>query len=118
MDDCGRRGRTGTRKALWHLVPDQQEAVDQFLCASSPLGFGLIALGVCYWITDIKQWRGSWTKPFLIFGSNAIAAYTIARWLFGVGEFLWDRAAQRPKAFYGHEYVYQRFFSPLGSQNF
>ena len=41
-------------------------------------GFALVLLAFCYWVLDIKQWRGAWTKPVLIFGMNAIAAYGFA----------------------------------------
>jgi predicted acyltransferase len=41
-------------------------------------GLALMILALCYWVLDIRQWRGSWTKPFLIFGMNAIAAYVCA----------------------------------------
>jgi predicted acyltransferase len=44
-------------------------------------GLALIVLALCYWFLDIKQWRGAWTKPFLIFGMNAIAAYVCADFL-------------------------------------
>jgi predicted acyltransferase len=41
-------------------------------------GLSLVCLAVCYWVTDVKRWRGWWTKPFLVFGMNAIAAYICA----------------------------------------
>jgi len=41
-------------------------------------GCALICLAACYWINDVKLYRGIWTKPFVIFGTNAIAAYTFA----------------------------------------
>ena len=41
-------------------------------------GCALVCLAACYWITDLKQHRGAWTRPFVIFGSNAIAAYALA----------------------------------------
>jgi predicted acyltransferase len=41
-------------------------------------GFALLCLAICYWITDIKHRRGWWTKPFTIFGTNAIAAYVLS----------------------------------------
>ncbi|HVP54974.1 MAG TPA: heparan-alpha-glucosaminide N-acetyltransferase domain-containing protein [Candidatus Eisenbacteria bacterium] len=41
-------------------------------------GCALVCLAACYWITDVKQHRGVWTKPFVIFGTNAIAAYALA----------------------------------------
>ncbi len=41
-------------------------------------GCALICLAICYWITDVKLHRGWWTKPFVVFGTNAIAAYALA----------------------------------------
>jgi predicted acyltransferase len=41
-------------------------------------GLALICLTVCYWVLDVKRWRGSWTKPFVVFGMNPIAAYVFA----------------------------------------
>ncbi len=37
-------------------------------------GLALALLTACYWTIEIKKWR-RWTKPFEIFGMNAIAAY-------------------------------------------
>lgn len=37
-------------------------------------GLGLCLLGLCYWSLEIKHWR-RWSKPFEIFGLNALAAY-------------------------------------------
>jgi predicted acyltransferase len=41
-------------------------------------GLALLCLAICYWITDFHQHRGWWTKPFVIFGINAIAAYVLS----------------------------------------
>ena len=41
-------------------------------------GCALIALAACYWVCDIQRHRGAWTKPFVVFGTNAIAAYVLA----------------------------------------
>jgi predicted acyltransferase len=41
-------------------------------------GCALIVLAVCYWLTDIHMHRGWWTKPFIIFGKNAIVAYILS----------------------------------------
>lgn len=37
-------------------------------------GMALCFFGFCYWLIDIKGFK-SWTKPFVIFGVNAIALY-------------------------------------------
>jgi predicted acyltransferase len=63
-------------------------------------GLALITLALCYWVLDIKQWRGPWTKPFLVFGMNAIAAYVCAAFMShllgatGAGEWLYARLIQ------------------------
>ena len=44
-------------------------------------GCALAVLAFCYWITDVKQHRGWWTKPFVVFGTNAISAYALAELL-------------------------------------
>src|SRR5581483_3234607 len=71
-------------------------------------GTALIALGVCYWVLDTKQWRGVWTKFFVVFGMNAIAAYVfaelIAHWI--------DRMPARDGMNW-QEAVYEKMFAPL-----
>jgi predicted acyltransferase len=47
-------------------------------------GLALICLALCYWIADVKQHRGLWTKPMLVFGKNAIAAYVLSEALAAV----------------------------------
>ena len=37
-------------------------------------GWALLCLSVCYWLIDIKGYKG-WTKPFLVYGVNPITAY-------------------------------------------
>lgn len=39
-------------------------------------GLGMIFLAICYWVIEMRGWRG-WSKPFEIFGLNAIAAYVL-----------------------------------------
>jgi predicted acyltransferase len=63
-------------------------------------GFALVCLAVCYWAIDVKLYRGWWTRRFVIFGSNAIAAYVISELLGGT--FGWkERALQRTFAHFG-----------------
>jgi predicted acyltransferase len=44
-------------------------------------GFAVACLSMCYWITDVKQRQGWWTTFFVIFGTNAIAAYVLSELL-------------------------------------
>jgi predicted acyltransferase len=79
-------------------------------------GLALICLAACYWATDIKRWRGNWTKPFLIFGRNAITAYTIA-WIFA--ELLESVSVRlNGETLSLHGYFFQRFCVALGSPPF
>lgn len=41
-------------------------------------GIALILLALFYWLADVKQHRGPWTRPILVFGTNAIAAYFLS----------------------------------------
>lgn len=73
-------------------------------------GLSLICLALCYWVLDIKQWRGRWTKFFLVFGMNPIAAYVFSEVIsHALDNF---RTAAGPD---WQESVYQHFFAVLGS---
>jgi len=74
-------------------------------------GFAMLALAACYWIVDVRAWRG-WTSPFLVFGMNAILAYALAALVSEVStDFeLTDAAAGRDTTLHG--LLYQRYFVP------
>jgi predicted acyltransferase len=40
-------------------------------------GFAMVILALCYWLVDMRGWRG-WAQPFLVFGSNAITAFVLS----------------------------------------
>jgi predicted acyltransferase len=71
-------------------------------------GAALIGLSLGYWILDVQGWRGRWTKFFLVFGMNAIAAYVfaelIAHWI--------DRLMLKDGSTW-QEGFYQMTFEPL-----
>ena len=79
-------------------------------------GWALVCLSVCYWATDIKQWRGAWTKPFVIFGANAIAAYTFAI-IMETCVYVFP-AQLNEQTVSWHDFIFQRFFAPLASPSF
>ena len=71
-------------------------------------GIALICLALCYWILDVQQWRGRWTKFFLVFGMNPIAAYVFAEMI--------SHTLDRLRAAGGtnwQESAYQHLFAPL-----
>lgn len=40
-------------------------------------GAALLLLGLCYWVIDIKGYK-AWSKPFVIFGVNALAVFVLS----------------------------------------
>jgi predicted acyltransferase len=73
-------------------------------------GLGLICLAFCYWLLDIKQWRGRWTKFFLVFGMNPIAAYVFSEMISSTLDRLRSAAGTD-----WQESIYENWFAPLGS---
>src|SRR3984885_11986719 len=73
-------------------------------------GLALLGLSLCYWIADVKKWRGLWTKPLLVFGMNAIAAYVFAEILSELLDHMHTGSGQS-----WQESVYEKIFVPLSS---
>ena len=48
-------------------------------------GFALVFLALLYWGLEIKQWRGAWTFPLLVFGMNSIAGFVADSFVYGPG---------------------------------
>ncbi len=77
-------------------------------------GFALVLLALCYWVLDIKQWRGRWTIPVEVFGVNAIAAYILSE-VGGTGlERLMLHLADGSSMSF-QDFVYERWLAPLAS---
>jgi predicted acyltransferase len=48
-------------------------------------GAALLTLALFYWIVEIRNWRGIWTMPFLVFGMNAISGFVADSFVYGPG---------------------------------
>ena len=76
-------------------------------------GVALACLALCYWLADMKQWRSGWTKPILVFGKNAIAAYVfsevLASTLYAV------RVGAGAHSTPLQDYLYTHLFEPYAS---
>ena len=66
-------------------------------------GMALIVFAICYWIVDVQGWR-RWTRPFVIFGMNAIAMFVFSGLL---ARILMLNGWKQP--------IYQALFAPLAS---
>jgi predicted acyltransferase len=76
-------------------------------------GLAMILLAALYWLSDVKQHRGLWTHPILVFGTNAIAAYFLSEALAAALS-----SVSIPSGRGGvtlQDYVYSHWFAPLGS---
>jgi predicted acyltransferase len=74
-------------------------------------GCALICLAACYWINDVNLRRGLWARPFVIFGSNAIATYTLAELVSSSLLNLQIHIAGRVVTL--QDYIYQSAFGPI-----
>ncbi len=75
-------------------------------------GFAMILLAACMWIVDVKGWK-KWAWPFLVFGSNAIAAFFFATLLAKLSVIYHVHSGGR--AITWHGYVYSHFFANLAT---
>jgi len=76
-------------------------------------GFAILMLAACYWIVDVREWR-AWTRPFLVFGMNAILAYALAALVSEIStDFEFTGSHGRETTLHG--WLYQRFFVPHAS---
>ena len=51
-------------------------------------GMALQLLALCYWLVDIKGYEG-WAKPFLVFGTNALAVYFLSEYFVLLASLVW-----------------------------
>jgi predicted acyltransferase len=75
-------------------------------------GFAMVILALCYWLVDMRGLR-RWAKPFVIFGSNAIIAFTLATFLAKISVIYQVNVDGRRMTWHG--YVYSHFFMNLAS---
>jgi predicted acyltransferase len=75
-------------------------------------GLALCGLGGCYWIADVRG-RSRWTKPFVVFGVNAITIYVVSELL---GNTIGTLRVGDGISLKG--WVFQNVFAPLASPPF
>jgi len=80
-------------------------------------GLALIVFGLCYWLLDVRKARWIPTRPAIVFGMNAIAAYVFSEVfaaLLNVGR--WPGSDPSSGSF--QERIFETVFAPLGSPEF
>jgi len=77
-------------------------------------GLALVFLAAFYWVSDVKQYRGLWTRAILVFGTNAIAAYIFSEALAAtMSSFAVTQANGVVVSV--QDYVYSHWFAPFAS---
>ena len=97
------------------VIWDQWLPINKNLWTSSYVlfttGWALIILGTIYWMIDVKGWKG-WTKPFTIFGMNAITVFMISELVaILLWNIVWQGSGPHPVTL--HDWLYQLLFTPL-----
>jgi predicted acyltransferase len=73
-------------------------------------GFALVVLASFYWIIEMKNLRGWWTMPILVFGMNSIAGFVADSVVWGPGYAFHLKTADGMLVPW-HEAFYVRFLS-------
>lgn len=76
-------------------------------------GLALCFLGFCYWLIDIKGYR-RWSKPFVIFGVNALALFVFSGLLAKI-LFLIKVSGADGKPISLQKWIFDSIFMPLAS---
>ena len=76
-------------------------------------GWSVLILAACYFALEIKQWKGRWTYPWLVLGTNAITAYVFSELLSSSVAVFHINPQQSFQ-----EFVYSGFFYHIGSPAF
>lgn len=77
-------------------------------------GLALCFLGFCYWLIDIKGYK-KWTKPFVIFGVNALALFVFSGLLAKMLGAIKVAGAEAGKEISLQKWIYDSIFAPLAS---
>jgi predicted acyltransferase len=77
-------------------------------------GLALVFLAAFYWVSDVKQRRGLWTRAILVFGVNAIAAYIFSEALAATLNSIHVRLSGGDIVSV-QDFIYSRLFAPFAS---
>ena len=79
-------------------------------------GFASLTLALCYWTADVHGWRW-WTKPFVVYGTNALALYFLSAIVTRL--ILWIIPSPAGGGEHFKDWLYQTafvpFFSPINA---
>lgn len=79
-------------------------------------GLAMITLGLSYFFIDVKEWKWG-TKPFIVYGANAITVYVLAGMVARMGNLIkWESAAGVISLKqWVYQYVFMTWLSPINA---
>ncbi len=98
---------------FWNLVFPFNKALWTSSYVVYTSGLALCFLGFCYWLIDIKGYN-KWSKPFVIFGVNALALYVGAE-LLAKSLYLINVTGKNGEAISLQGWIYDKFFLSLAT---
>jgi len=105
----------GVLAVIAGLVVDLFFPINKALWTSSFVlyagGLATIGLTLLYWLIDVQGYK-RFTKPFVIFGVNAITVYTLSGLIPRILGMITVHNAEG-KAVNAHQYLYETFFTPF-----
>ena len=78
------------QRQIQTVIPTGFQA-DSFVLFTA--SFAMVFLAFLYWVLEIKNWRGGWTMPILVFGMNAIVGFVADSLVYGPGYSFTAKAA-------------------------
>ncbi|MEX8548588.1 MAG: acyltransferase family protein [Mucilaginibacter sp.] len=107
----------GVLSVIAGLVVDLFFPINKALWTSSFVlytgGLATIGLTLLYWLIDVQGYK-RFTKPFVVFGVNAITVYTLSGLIPRILSMINVHNAEG-KTVNGHQYLYEKFFTPYFS---
>jgi len=94
--------------SLWFPLNKKMWTSSYVLVAA---GYSLALMTVVYWAVELRGWRKGWTWPWLVFGSNAIAAYMFSELLPGVLDLIKLSNGNRIVTLKG--FLFDHIFAPI-----
>jgi predicted acyltransferase len=74
-------------------------------------GMACLILAAVYWLVDVKGYRGWATRPFLVFGTNAITAYWLASLITIVLDWVVITSPEDGESLTLKTYLYETFYA-------
>lgn len=98
---------------VWHLAFPINKALWTSSYVLYTGGIAMIGLSLCYWLIDVQGYT-SWTKPFVIYGVNALAAFFFSTLLAKTLNLPIGQLAEG-KTLSSKMWLYEHFFTPYFS---